>query len=724
MNDPLATTAVGYCVDADDPAIAVITMRHAPVNSLGHALRDGVARALARAQADPRVRAVVLTGNGRAFSAGADVTEFGTPLQRAEPALPTLLALIEDSAKPVVAAIDGLALGGGLELALVCHARVARGSARVGLPEITLGLIPGAGGTQRLPRLAGIDTALAMVLGGQPQKAAALAASGLFDEVVTDEAVAGAGEVTAKPTADAAPDATPDALLAAARRVAQALLQRGPPWPRAQDRALDAAALAAAISAQRDRLTPRQRLQPAHAAALDAVAAAALPIDAGLQRERDLFLALVPTTAAKALRYQFKAEREAAKLPPALQAQAAADLPRIDSVAVIGAGTMGTGIAICALDAGLQVLLLEQDEAALQRGAARIAEHYAQRVAAGKLDAARAAANQQRLLATTDWAALAQADLVIEAVFEELAVKREVFARIDAIARPGALLASNTSSLDIDAIAAATTRPQDVLGLHFFSPAQVMKLLEVVRGAASSPRALAAGMALGTRLGKLPVLCGNGFGFIGNRIYNAWRRQCEFMLEEGAWPEQVDAALTGFGFAMGPFAVADLSGLDIAWRMRKSQAATRDPRERYVAILDQLCEQGRLGRKAGAGYYRYDAAGKQDRQSDATVRALIEAASTQRGIERRSFTADEIVRRVLVAMVNEAALLMAEGIAARASDIDVVLVQGYGFPRWQGGPVFWAREQPREALEAELEALAAITGHGARRGDAGLLLSA
>jgi 3-hydroxyacyl-CoA dehydrogenase len=675
--------------------VAVITLDNPPVNSLGHALRSRIVQAVDAAEADASVRGIVLAGSDKAFSAGADVTEFGTPRQLAEPILRTVLARVEGCSKPVVAALSGVALGGGLELALACHGRVALDSARLGLPEINLGLIPGSGGTQRLPRLAGMDTALAMIQGGQPRTARQLAGSGLLDQVVSQ------------------------GLIEAAATRARELADRGAPLPRARDRQLDDGATQALLAEQRTRLTARQKLQPAYTALLDALAATALPFDDGLQRERELFLALVPSTPALALRYQFKVEREATRLPAELQAS-----PRpVQTVAVIGAGTMGAGIAICALDAGLSVILLEQDAAALERGQQRVSGHYRDRVAAAKLDAGAAAAREARLAPTTDWAQLARADLVIEAVFEELAVKQAVFRQIDQHARPGAVLATNTSYLDVDAIANATARPQDVLGLHFFSPANVMKLLEVVRGAQTAPDVLATGMALGQTLKKLPVLTGNAFGFIGNRIYNAYRRQCEFMLEDGAWPEDVDNALTGMGFAMGPFAVADLSGLDIAWRMRKSQAATRDPRERYVAILDQLCEQGRLGRKAGAGYYAYPD-GKQDRTTDATVRGIIEQASRQRGITRRALTAPEIRRRALLAMVNEAALLLAEGVASRASDIDVVLVQGYGFPRWEGGPVFWARQQDRATLEQDLHALAREAGHGFVQADLSVLLTA
>ena len=379
---------------------------------------------------------------------------------------------------------------------------------------------------------------------------------------------------------------------------------------------------------------------------------------------------------------------------------------------------MGTGIAITGLDAELQVTLLEQDAAALQRGTTRIREHYARRVAAGKASADGAAECEARLHATTDWNALAQIDLVIEAVFEDMSVKREVFARLDKIAKPGAILATNTSYLDVDAIAGATSRRCDVVGLHFFSPANVMRLVEVVRGAETAPEVLATALELAKRLGKLPVVTGNAFGFVGNRIFAAYRRQCEFMLEEGAMPEQVDAALEAFGFAMGPFAVADMSGLDIAWRMRQSQAANRDPGARYVGIPDMLCEAGRLGRKTGAGYFLYeDAAGKSRGQVDARTHDLITSASADKGIVRRTLNADEIQRRALLAMVNEAALVLAEGVAQRAGDVDVVLLNGYGFPRAEGGPVTWARRRGAKALQADLEWLAQVSGPGFVPGD-------
>ncbi len=399
-------------------------------------------------------------------------------------------------------------------------------------------------------------------------------------------------------------------------------------------------------------------------------------------------------------------------------------LRSVRTLAIIGAGTMGTGIAIAALDAGLEATLLEQDAAALQRGETRIQEHYARRVAAGKLSADAAADCRSRLVATTDWNALATVDLVVEAVFEDLAVKREVFSRLDKITRPGAILATNTSYLDVDAIAAATSRSCDVVGLHFFSPANVMRLVEVVRGAATAPDVLATAVDVAKRMGKLPVVTGNAFGFVGNRIFSAYRRQCEFMLEEGALPEQVDAALEAFGFAMGPFAVADMSGLDIAWRMRKSHAANRDPAARYVRIPDMLCEAGRVGRKSGAGYFLYNAnSGNSRGQVDARVNELIAVASAEKGVVRRTLTTDEIQRRALLAIVNEAALVLAEGVAQRAGDVDVVLLNGYGFPRAEGGPVTWARNRGTLALHEDLEWLANVSGPGFVPGDPHHLLA-
>ena len=658
--------------------VLVIEIDNPPINAGSQSVREGLLAAIGTLQSDTTLNAAVLIGASNTFIAGSDLREFGKPLET--PQLPAVLAAIENCGKPVVAALSGAALGGGFELALACDARIALSETVVGLPEVTLGIIPGAGGTQRLPRLVGVARAIDMICAGERISADRALQLKLVDAVFAEDlktaAIAHARSLGTRK-----------------RRV------RDLPVP-LMDAALIEAAVKAALREGKQR--------PAVVAAIKAVKnSLILPIDEALAQDRAAFEQLRLNNDAFALRHQFFAEREATRLPAELQAA-----PRpVQTIAIIGAGTMGTGIAICALDADLHVVLLEQDEAALERGRQRVVDHYQSRITAGKLKASVAAANEARLHPTTDWCRLVHADLVIEAVFEDMAVKLEVFRKIDAHAKAGAVLATNTSYLDVDAIANATSRPQDVLGLHFFSPANVMKLLEVVRGAKTGADVLATGMAIGKTLRKLPVLTGNAFGFIGNRIYNAYRKQCEFMLEDGAWPEEVDAALQAFGFSMGPFAVADLSGLDIAWRMRKAQAATRDPRERYVAILDHLCEQGRLGRKTGAGYYRYED-GRQVKTTDEVVRAIITQASIERGITRRTLGATEIQRRVLLAMVNEAALLLAEGVAGRASDIDVVLAQGYGFPRWEGGPVFWARQQARATLARELQAIAREVGHG------------
>ncbi len=669
--------------------VLLIEINNPPINAGSLTVRQALTAAIQQLQTQPDLVAGIIIGGGTTFVAGSDLREFGQPLQ--DPQMPAVIARIEECGKPVVAALHGAALGGGFELALACDARIALAGTLLGLPEVTLGIIPGAGGTQRLPRRVGVARAIQMVCSGERITADKALALRLVDKVVPADlqthAIALAEQLAGRKCRIRDEQVAPEDA-ATIEQAAQTALRAGKRRP----------AMLAAIEVVRN--------------------ASSLTMDEGLAQERAVFQQLRVSTEAYALRHQFFAEREAAKLPAALQAA-----PRpVQTVAVIGAGTMGAGIAICALDAGLNVILLEQDEAALQRGQQRVAAHYQSRVDAGKMKAAVAAASQSRLNPTTDWAQLERADLVIEAVFEDMAVKQDVFRKIDAHARPGAVLATNTSYLDVDAIANLTARPQDVLGLHFFSPANVMKLLEVVRGQQTAADVLATGMALGKKLNKLPVLCGNAFGFIGNRIYNAYRKQCEFMLEDGAWPEDVDQALTGFGFAMGPFAVADLSGLDIAWRMRRAQAAKRDPRERYVAILDQLCEQGRLGRKTGAGYYRYPD-GKRVLTTDAIVRGIIEQASSQRGITRRTLAAPEIQRRALLAMVNEAALLLAEGVAARPSDIDVVLVQGYGFPRWEGGPVFWARQQDPAQLAQDLQRLAGESGHGFVLADLFVLLN-
>ena len=674
-----------------DGSVGVIVIDNPPINAGSAPVRAGLLSAVRAVQADASLHAAVIIGAGKTFIAGSDLREFGQPLE--SPQLPDVIAAIEACPKPFVAALHGAALGGGFELALGCDARVAAPGTVVGLPEVTLGIIPGAGGTQRLPRIVGVPRAIAMVCSGERVRATQALQAGLIDALAASEAE----------------------LRAAAIAHANALAARGGkrrlrdlPVPEAAEAAIEATAEAALRAGKR---------RPQVAEAIAAVRRAATqPIDDGLRLEREAFQRLRTGREARALRHQFFAERDSARLP-ALQG-----VPRpVDTVAVLGAGTMGTGIALAALATGCTVQLIEQDATALERGTQRIQSHYTDRVRAGKLDAARAQAEQQRLHPGLDWSALAEADLVIEAVFEDLAVKQQVFARIGSFARPGAVLASNTSYLDLDAIANVTHRPQDVIGLHFFSPANVMRLLEVVRGAASAPDALATGMALGRRLGKLPLLTGNAFGFVGNRLYAAYRRQCEFLVEEGAWPEQVDAALQQFGFAMGPFAVADLSGLDIAWRMRQAQAAARDPAARYVDIPDRLCEAGRLGRKTGAGYYRYGDNG--ERAVDPAVHTLIAQARAAKGLAPRNVDDAEIQRRALLALANEAALLLAEGVATHPADVDLALVNGYGFPRWEGGVVFWARERGEQPLREDFAWLAKVSGPGSRRGDPSVLLS-
>ena len=663
--------------------VALVVIDNPPINAASAEVRRGLLTAIETLKNDPGLTAAVIIGAGTTFVAGSDLKEFGKPLQ--DPQLPSVIVAIETCGKPVVAALHGAALGGGFELALGCDARVAAPSTVVGLPEVTLGIIPGAGGTQRLPRLVGVPKAIGLICSGERVPADKALALGMVDAIADGD------------------------LRQAALAHARQLAGRKSPL---RDRSVPASNDTEVARASNDALRAG-RSRPAVRAAIEAVIDATnLPMDEGLARERAVFQELRVSREAKALRHLFFAERESAKHP-----RLAGVTPRsIGYIAILGAGTMGAGIAIAALDAKYRVLLLERDVEALERGRKHVCEYYAGRVEAGKLGAAVASERLARLESSIDWERLVDVDMVIEAVFEDMAVKQDVFRHLDGVMRPGAVLATNTSYLDLDAIAGATSRPQDVVGLHFFSPANVMRLLEVVRGAATAPDVLVTGIEVGKRLRKLPIVTGNAFGFIGNRIYAAYRRQCEFLIEEGAQPEQVDAALESFGFAMGPFAVADMSGLDIAWRMRKSQAATRDPKARYVDIPDRLCEAGRLGRKTQAGYYLYET-GSKERKIDPAVHAIIDQARADAGIVLRSLSDDEIQRRALLAMVNEAALLLGEGVSERASDVDLVLTNGYGFPRWEGGPVFWARERGREALEKDVDWLGAVSGYGFVRGE-------
>lgn len=664
--------------------VLLIIIDNPPINAGSLLVREAILTGIQTLGSDATLTCAVLMGAGENFMAGSDLREFGRPLE--DPQLPAVIAAIETCRKPVVAAIDGAALGGGLELALGCDARVASERAVVGLPEVGLGMIPGAGGTQRLPRIVGIAQAIELICTGERVSAARAQHLGVLDRVVRQVQLRHQAVAYARS-------------LGTRKRAVRDL-----PVPVVAQEDIERAA---AFARRKGRHRPQVE------AAIEMVkASAVLSFGVALTKEREVFQALRVSHDALALRHQFFAERDIFKYP-----EFDAVTPKaIKRVTVIGAGTMGTGIAMALLQAGLDVCVIERSEPALQQGLSRIAQYYAERVAAGKMDHTTAAAHKGRLMGDTRWGALRHTDLVIEAVFEDLAVKQSVFRHIDAHVAPGVLMATNTSYLDIDAIAAVTSRPQDVLGLHFFSPAHVMRLLEVVRGTQTSAQAVATGMTLGKRMRKLPVVAQNAFGFIGNRLYAAYRRQCEFMLEEGAYPEEIDRALETFGFAMGPFAVADMSGLDIAWKMRQAQAATRDPQARYVDIADQLCEAGRLGRKTGAGYYRYDP-GSNAGVSDPVVHQLIEHSSSQKGLVRRRIEPTEMVRRVLLAMVNEAAQLLGEGVAARPTDIDVVLVNGYGFPRWEGGIVFWARQQHRDTLEKEVDWLCDLSGPGVRRAD-------
>ncbi|QRG09365.1 enoyl-CoA hydratase/isomerase family protein [Xanthobacter dioxanivorans] len=655
-------------------AVAVIGIDHPPVNALSTGVRQGLLDAVRVLDGDPQVAALVISGGAGRFIAGADIREMSLP--PGPPLLPDVVAAIDGCAKPVVAALDGAALGGGCEIALACDLRLAGPKALVGLTETRLGLIPGAGGTQRLPRLTGVAEAIALVCEGRVLKARDALALGLVDAVE--------GDVLA-------------AAIARAPATAKRRLSALPVPP--GDKDAEAAAIARARKGAKG--------MPAIEEAIRVIRAAeAGDFAAGLAAERAAFLALRESAEAKALRHLFFAEREAGKVP-GLEGVAARP---VASVAVIGAGTMGAGIAVALADAGLAVTLVERDDEAAVAGLGRVRAVYERQVKSGRISAAQGAERLARVTPTADWGRLASVDLVIEAAFEDLAVKTDIFRRLDAIARPGAVLATNTSYLDLDAIAAATARPQDVVGLHFFAPANIMKLLEVVKAARTAPDVLATALALGKKMGKQAIVAGNCDGFIGNRIYALYRRHAEVLVEDGASPQDVDAALEAYGFAMGLFAVSDMSGLDIAYAMRKRRAATRDPGERYVDIADRLVEAGRLGRKTGAGWYAYDAAG--NRAPDPLVTQVIEQARAAKGITPRSFTAEQIQRRLLAVMASEGAKVLAEGIALRASDIDLAFVNGYGFPRIKGGPMWAADAMGLKAVLREMESAHAAAGAG------------
>lgn len=646
--------------------VALVTIDNPPVNALNLAVRQGLIAAIEAAEENPAVRAIVLIGAGRSFPAGADIHEFtafdhGAPL--ADPWLPEVCNRIEAAAKPVVAALHGAALGGGFEVALAAHWRVAQPGARVGFPEVTLGLLPGAGGTQRAPRLAGAKVALDLMLSGRPISAAQALSAGLIDEVAEDDLI--------------------DAALARARALADAAAAGRPP-ARTSDRGeglRDPAAFEAEIRTRRPKAQDPNI--PAPSKIVDCVEAALLlPGDAGHGFERAAFDDCLTSRASAGLRHAFLAERRAARIR-----ELAATTPRdVQKVAVIGGGLMGAGIAASLLGAGIQVTMVERDNDALAKGLERVAVIHQRAVDKGRLTEAARDAEWDRLEGALEMAALADVDLAIEAVFEDFEVKSQVFQALDRVLKPGAILATNTSYLDIDALAATVSRPGDVIGLHFFSPAHVMRLVEVVVGAKTASDVTATGFTLAKRLGKIAVKAGNIDGFIGNRILSAYRTATDFMLEDGATPAQIDAAMRAFGFPLGPYQVLDMAGLEISWARRKRLAATRDPNARYVSIGDLMCEAGWFGQKTGRGYYRYEQGGRSGVE-DPEVLELIKAERARKGITPRAFTDDEIRSRALAAMVNEGAKLIETGIALRPSDIDVVMLTGYGFPRWRGGPM-------------------------------------
>ncbi|MBH9553157.1 3-hydroxyacyl-CoA dehydrogenase NAD-binding domain-containing protein [Inhella gelatinilytica] len=661
-------------------SVLLLHVSNPPVNGLSFALRTALMHALDGAEAAPDVLAVVIHGGAKAFSGGADIREFGQPQALAQPNLPSLCARLDEMSKPVVAAIEGLALGGGLELALACHYRVVQAKAQIGLPEVNLGLLPGAGGTQRFPRAVGLATALKLIPQGRlvrAQELAALPAQRLFDDVVAE---AGDGAVLA-------------AAVALAQRI-QALR----PLPRLRDQTVapDAEAEAQALAASEG--LP----YPAPLACVQAVrGAASLPFEDGIRAERAGFEGLLHSPESAALRHVFFAERAAGKVPGV-----EADTPRarIQSVGVVGAGTMGQGIALACAQAGLPVQLVEPDAAARARALSQLDRHWVAQVEKGRLSADKAQTARQLMTVTERLGDLAQADLLIEAVYEDMALKQAVFREMDAIAKPEALLASNTSTLDMDALAQVTQRPDQVLGLHFFSPAAVMKLLEVVRGAATSPTALASALAFGKQIGKTCVVAGNADGFIGNRMVDRYLEQALFLLDEGCTPQQVDQAIEAWGLAMGPFRMIDMAGNDVSWRVRQQRAKDGKLR-RAQPLADRLCELGRFGQKAGGGWYDYD--GREARPSKA-VAALIAAHREQMGRPARTVGAEEIVDRLLLALGIEGERLLAEGVALRASDIDLVYVLGYGFPRWKGGPMFELARRGEGAVAALRGAFAAV----------------
>ncbi|MCP4327829.1 MAG: 3-hydroxyacyl-CoA dehydrogenase [Alphaproteobacteria bacterium] len=646
--------------------IALVTIDNPPVNGLSAAMRTGLADHLDRCLADSSVGAIVLAGAGRMFGGGADIREFNTPFALQEPALPQLIDRFEAADKPVVIALHGVAAGGALELALGCHYRVAAKGTRLGLPEVTLGIVPGAGGTQRLPRLIGIEAALDMIVPGALIPAEKADRLGLVDLLVEDDAAA------------------------AALDYARSVLTEGRGIRRTSelnDHIEAAKSDSGIFDRYREKIVRRARGFEAPYACIECIeAAVTLPFADGRKFERETFKRCVESDQSKALRHAFFAERQAAKIADVPKDTPVAEIAR---AAVVGCGTMGGGIAMNFANSGIPVRVLETDRDRLDAGIDLIRKNYAATVSKGRLDQAEMDRRMGLIEGTADYADLGDVDIVIEAVFEEMDVKKEVLAKLDEATRPEAILTTNTSTLDVDEIARATHRPAKVMGTHFFSPANVMRLMENVRGAATDAETLATVMGLAKRIGKVGVLVGVCDGFVGNRMLYAYARQANFLLEEGALPQQIDKVIYDFGFPMGPFAMGDLAGLDVGWLVRKARAKIRPSNFRYSPIADRICEMGRFGQKTGAGWYLYED-GSRAPIPDPEIEALIAAVSEELGFERRQISDQEILERCLYPLINEGAKIVAEGIAQRPSDIDVIWLYGYGFPRYRGGPMFYA----------------------------------
>ncbi|MEE9588540.1 MAG: 3-hydroxyacyl-CoA dehydrogenase NAD-binding domain-containing protein [Hyphomicrobiaceae bacterium] len=661
--------------------MAIITIDNPPVNALSQGVRAGLLAAINTARADETAKAVLLVGHGRTFIAGADIREFGKPPQ--PPSLPDVIQEIENCPMPVIAVLHGAALGGGLEVALGCHYRIALEGTKLGLPEVTLGILPGAGGTQRMPRLVGVEAALDLITSGRHVGAAEALRLGFIDEVAESG----------------------DQLKIGLAYAARAIDENLPPR-RTRDlgeRISASDEVTAVLAAARERVAKKMRGQVAPAKCIDAVQASLeLPFEEGIKRERELFLELMASPQRQGLIHAFFAERTVAKVPEIKAAE-----PReVNSLAVIGGGTMGAGIAVAFIVSGFPVVMVERDAENLERGKANVLAILDGGVKRGKMSAGeRDTLMVSRFTGTTDLAAIAGVDLVIEAVFEDMGVKRSVFAELDAACKPGSILATNTSYLDINEIARATSRPGDVIGLHFFSPAHLMRLLEVVVADETAPDVIATAFALAKRLKKVAVRAGVCDGFIGNRILTNYRKSIDYMVADGASPYAIDRAVVNFGFPMGPFAVGDMSGLDISWANRKRKAASRDPRERYIEFADRICERGWYGRKTGRGFYLYGD-GVPAGRANPDVEEIITQERRENGITGREFTEDEIMRRYMAALINEAAKVLEEGIALQPVDVDVTMLFGYGFPRWRGGPMNYVDMTGLDRVLSDVQAFA------------------